>query len=155
LGAKFAANEKTSASVEAGHALKRAYAAQFRVVARGIEDMWKCREKLPPFATGPGTRVAFTDLKSLGAVLTVEQLQAVVEASDQLDRLFPPTYSAPRASTDAAYRAWSEPALEGRVMTANEKMGSALAALGVGNPHTKPCYGKVRKARLAAARRHQ
>ncbi len=30
--------------------------------------MAKCREKLPPFATGAGTRMAFRDLTSLGAL---------------------------------------------------------------------------------------
>lgn len=143
-------NQKQSDAQEAGRAAMKAYAVQFGVIAQGVEDMVKCREMLPLYAIGEGARVAFQDLKSLGAVLKGPQLKSVQEASDQLDRLFEPKYSAPLAGTEAAYRAWSTSyVLQGRATRARGLLRAAVKALGGQEPGTDPCYGRERKARAA------
>jgi hypothetical protein len=153
LAAVFVASQKRGDAVETGRAAEKAYAVQFGVMARGVEDMRKCREKLLPYATGEGTRVTFGDLKSLGTVLSFSELKSVQEASDQLDRLFPPSYSAPLAGTEAAYRAWGmSHTLQSRTIRADGLLRSALKALGGHESHTDPCYGRLRKSSLGALR---
>ncbi len=150
LSASLLEAQKKSAAKEAGDAVKTAYAVRFRVVARGLEDMIKCREKLLPYATGTGTRLVFTDLKVLGAVLHVGELAAVQEASDALDRLFQPGYSAPPSHTKAAYRAWGEGRLKGRAIRANNLMRRALTLLGTAEPTPDGCAGREAHARSSA-----
>lgn len=142
LSASLLEAQKKSAAKEAGDAVKTAYAVRFRVVARGLEDMIKCREKLLPYATGTGTRLVFTDLKALGAVLQVSELAALQEASDALDRLFQPGYSAPPSHTKAAYRAWDEGRVKGRAVRANDLMRKALTVLGTAEPTPDGCASK-------------
>jgi hypothetical protein len=121
-------------------AIRRAYAAQLAVTTRGIEDMLKCHEKLLPFATKDRSWQASQALKSFRATLTVPQLLAVLQAVNELERLFPHTYSAPRAGTRAAYRAWSDDAaLRSRVKSANQSLRGALAILAEREPHTDSC----------------
>ncbi len=148
LAAILVAGQRRSDATEAGHAAARAYAVQFEVIDRGVKDMVKCGEMLPPYAVGGGTRVAFQDLKALGAVLSTQQLKAVEEASDQLDRLFPRTYDPPLAGTEAAYRAWKHShVLQTRTLRARWLLRGALSALGGREPRTNKCYGRERKAR--------
>jgi len=148
LGALLLADQKRTAAVEAGRALEKAYAVKLGAVARGVEDMLKCHEKLRPYATGAGTRLAFQDLKSLGATLTIQQLTTIQDASNELNWLFPPTYSAPLAGTAAAYAAWADNAvLRSRATQANALLSSALADLGGDEQSTDPCYGRLGKHR--------
>jgi hypothetical protein len=129
---------------------RKAYAITFAVIGRGVEDMLNCHEKLMPYATGPGTRVSFSDLKLLSATLTTKQLAAVEEASTELDRLFPLGYTAPPSGTNAAYHAWKlDHRLRSRAARANELLRAAMKALGGRESHPDICYGKRRKARLS------
>jgi hypothetical protein len=119
------------------------------VIGRGVEDMLYCHEKLMPYATGRGTRVSFEDLKLLSATMTATQLAAVQEASYELDRLFPPGYTAPPSGSDAAYHAWDlDHRLQSRAARANGLLRAALKALGGRESHPDICYGERRKARL-------
>jgi hypothetical protein len=148
LAAILIGDQKRSDAIDAGHAAARAYAVQFEVIDRGVKDMVKCGEMLPPYAVGGGTRVAFQDLKALGAVLSTQQLATVEEASDQLDRLFPATYHPPLAGTEAAYLAWKHNhVLQTRTLRARWLLRGALAALGGREPRTNKCFGRERKAR--------
>lgn len=132
--------ERRNVAESEGHSLARAYAVQLGQVTRGIEDMRYCQEKLLPFAEGPGTRIAFSDLKQLGTFLPTYRLTTIEEASNELDRIFPSNYTAPLPGTTAAYRAWaSDPDLQNRVKRANELLGPALRDLGSVVPKPDHC----------------
>src|ERR1700722_5452113 len=47
--------ERHDIAITEGHAVATAYAVQLGQVARGVEDMVVCKEKLLQFATGEGT----------------------------------------------------------------------------------------------------
>jgi hypothetical protein len=137
---RYATLERQSAAKENGHEVAEAYAVQLGEVARGVRDMLACHEKLKPFATGPGSRVAFPDLEALGAVLKVPQLRAVEQASNELNNLFYPGYSAPLPNTRAAYTAWQrEEYLQRRAERANELLSAALPDLGGQEPPIDDC----------------
>lgn len=132
--------ERRDIAASEGHATARAYAVQLGQVARGVEDMLVCKEKLLQFAEGAGTRVGFSDLKILGAVLTTPELTQVQQASNQLDRLYDPGYSAPPAGSVAAYSAWQRnPVLQARTRRADELIRQALRVLGGVEPTPDRC----------------
>jgi hypothetical protein len=140
VGTYFVQQERRNVAESEGHSIARAYAVQLGQVARGIEDMQYCKEKLLPFAEGPGTRVAFSDLKLLGTFLTTVQLTTIEEASNELDRLFPSNYTAPPSGTRAAYKAWaSDPVLQSRVQRVDELLGPTLRDLGSVAPRRNHC----------------
>jgi hypothetical protein len=134
------AAERSAVARSEGRAVARAYAVQLRQVARGVTDMLFCKEKLVPFAEGVGTRVSFQDLKRLGAVLNTAQLTKVQRASNELDQLYPPRYSAPASGSVAAYRAWVEDEdLRSRAQRADSYLTAALPALGGVPPKPERC----------------
>jgi hypothetical protein len=140
VGAVFVRQERRNVAESEGHSIARAYAVQLGQVARGIEDMQYCKEKLLPFAEGPGTRVAFSDFKLLGTFLTTVQLTTIDEASNELDRLFPSNYTAPLSGSRAAYKAWaSDPLLQSRVQRVDELLGPTLRDLGSVVPRRDNC----------------
>jgi hypothetical protein len=154
ISARLLTIQKHSEARETAQAIRKAYAVRFRLLARGIEDMLKCKEKLPPYATGTGTRLIFADLKQLGAApLKPDQLEAIQRASDKLNQLFYPGYSAPPSGTDAAYRAWYHGRVKVRAIIANTYMHEALSALGTKELEPEKCAGREKKARLRRARR--
>jgi hypothetical protein len=134
------AAERREIARSEGGAVSRAYAVQLGQVARGVKDMRFCKEKLLEFAEGEGTRVSFQDLKRLGAVLSTAQLTTVQEASNQLDHLYPPGYTAPPAGSAAAYRAWEDDGvLRARTKRADQLLTAALPALGGVPPKPARC----------------
>jgi hypothetical protein len=134
------AAERSAVARSEGRAVARAYAVQLRQVARGVTDMLFCKEKLEPFAEGEGTRVSFQDLKRLGAVLNTAQLTKVQRASNELDKLYRPGYSAPASGSVAAYRAWMEDEdLRSRAQRAGRYLAAALPALGGVPPKPGRC----------------
>jgi len=153
ISARLLTIQKHSETRETAQAIRKAYAVRFRLLARGIEDMLKCKEKLAPYATGRGTRLIFADLKQLGAApLKPDQLEAIQRASDKLNQLFYPGYSAPPSGTDAAYRAWYHGRVKLRAIIANTYMHEALSALGTKELEPEKCAGREKKARRRRAR---
>jgi hypothetical protein len=152
VSARLVTIQKHSDTREAARAIREAYAVRFRLLDRGVEDMLKCKEKLPQYATGTGTRLVFADLKQLGAApLRTDQLEAIQRASDKLNQLFYPGYSAPPSGTEAAYRAWYHGRVKLRAIIANTYMHEALSALGTRELEPEKCAGRERNAHRHSA----
>ncbi|MCW3018859.1 MAG: hypothetical protein JWN10_1167 [Solirubrobacterales bacterium] len=105
----------------------RVYQVSLAAMQRGVDAIIGCHEKLNPFTPVSHTQIVGKDKALLATVMSNTQLGALESASNAVEELFAPGYSAPRSGT-AARAAYSATVGESATRT-TQYLTAALAAL--------------------------
>jgi hypothetical protein len=108
-------------------ATARGYQASFAAMQRGVDGIVECDEKLNPFTPVSRMQIVSKDKALLATIMSNSALGALESASDAVEELFPPSYSAPRSGIKA--RAAFSAAIGESATHAAQYLTAALAAL--------------------------